>query len=229
MTKQAGFFYLSPLYNKEKFHMARGKGGRADMITPALGRLLRAVVIAESRSTAAKVRPGDLRMLLQHLESTERYGSQLGAMLARRLNIKEEHRDVHDAIKALELSEPQMESDIRARGRALRRFVSTFAERSYWLSWRRPRQMGHDHFTFPFWDRPESVFVFAAMRACSAREAMDKVTVGYSEQVGQIEFVAVQEKPDDWSPYCDEFPKEDWMPTFPPAQKRTGRPRKVLS
>lgn len=100
--------------------------------------------------------------------------------------------------------------------------------RNYWVRW-----YGGDAFEYdgPWWlsgwsgenlDVP--IFV-AAVRAKDERAAKKVIEDSYDDHGRSIsEWSFCNERPDDWEPFCDRFPRVDWM-QWPAAPATPGAPR----
>lgn len=96
--------------------------------------------------------------------------------------------------------------------------------KKWWVSWFWPPDLGSFTLYWPWWisgsrvtldknDRikEEEHTICAAIQAESEEAAMGIVIACFDEKPKAMEWRFVEEKPDDWSPFCDRFPRADWM------------------
>lgn len=94
--------------------------------------------------------------------------------------------------------------------------------KNYWVSWYcPPNVMGKFELHSPWWvsgfrmsDDAETVC--AAIQAVSEDQARLKIVMSHDADFVKwasegIEWRFVNERPDDWTPYGDRFPSDDWM------------------
>ncbi len=82
------------------------------------------------------------------------------------------------------------------------------------------RWYGRDDFEYdgPWWisgwatDGEGDIPIFvAAVRAADEGSARRVIEDSYDRPRGVIEWSFSNERPDDWEPFCDRFPRGDWM------------------
>lgn len=93
--------------------------------------------------------------------------------------------------------------------------------KNFWLSWFGNRCGYELH--WPWWisgyrmdgddetgalDTPS---ICAAVRAPNEAAAKALIIAAYDEPPGELEWRFCNERPDDWSPFNERFPKADWM------------------
>lgn len=93
--------------------------------------------------------------------------------------------------------------------------------KSYWISWYHKPELGGFELTAPWWRSGArlvaSRFAFdepticAAVRADHPEGARDRILTAYDVRPDDLEWRFVEERPDDWSPFSDRFPKAAWM------------------
>lgn len=88
--------------------------------------------------------------------------------------------------------------------------------KKFWVSW---YSAGEFEMHSPWWisgyvpirhNPPKAIFC-AAVIAISEEDAKAVVYASHDEPPAEIEFRFVEERADDWVPYCGRFPKADWM------------------
>lgn len=99
--------------------------------------------------------------------------------------------------------------------------------KSFWMSWYHTPELGGFELSSPWWksgvrlvatesgEIEEHPTICAAIRADHLEGAMDRVLTGYDVRPDDVEWRFFNEKPDDWSPFSERFPKADWM-EWPP-------------
>lgn len=90
--------------------------------------------------------------------------------------------------------------------------------KKYWLSWyHSTAELGMFKLSWPVWNvgqdgESDSEIMRAAVKAKNEEAAMHIIVSSYDDiMAGDIEFIFVDEKPVDWSPFSDRFPKASWM------------------
>lgn len=99
----------------------------------------------------------------------------------------------------------------------------------FWLSWYDTRY-GQWELHSPWWVSGErcddgAKTICAAVEADSEEDAKRKVLEAHDEYPDDVEWRFCEEKPDDWSPFCDRFNRAKWMqwPTAPkPKENDNG-------
>jgi hypothetical protein len=92
----------------------------------------------------------------------------------------------------------------------------------WWVSWLSPTELyGKFELHFPWWVSGETwdgskQTICAAIHAYTQEEAQQIVKECYDDCPPPIEWRFVRERPEDWSPFNDRFPKADWM-QWPPV------------
>jgi hypothetical protein len=111
------------------------------------------------------------------------------------------------------------------------------AMKRWWVRWL-DGSGGQFEYHGPWWvsgeafrgDETKTIFVAAVV---AENEAAAKRVIEMSQDApGPLEWSFVNERADDWSPFCDRFPSADWMqwpwPAFPtaasPAAKESAEP-----
>jgi hypothetical protein len=94
--------------------------------------------------------------------------------------------------------------------------------RSFWISWYHTKELGGFELVAPWWYSgvrcaDDADTICAAIRADHEEGAKDRILTAYDVRPDDVEWRFCNERPDDWSPFCDRFPKADWM-TWPTAQ-----------
>lgn len=97
--------------------------------------------------------------------------------------------------------------------------------KSYWVSWYHTPDLGGFELSAPWWvsgarivadrlafdEQREEPIVCAAVRADHPEGARDRILTAYDVRPDGLEWRFVEERPSDWSPFTDRFPKTDWM------------------
>ncbi len=88
--------------------------------------------------------------------------------------------------------------------------------KKYWISWFHSPVYGPFELNSPWWIRESeglSYTIYAAVKANSEAEAKELVRNSYNKQLdaATFEWRFCEEKPADWSPFCDKFPKDNFM------------------
>lgn len=97
--------------------------------------------------------------------------------------------------------------------------------KNYWISWYHRPELGGWELNSPWWisgarqmvDRYarkepwEEPTVVAAIRADHPEGARDHILRCYDARPDNLEWRFCEERPADWSPFTDRFPKADWM------------------
>lgn len=85
----------------------------------------------------------------------------------------------------------------------------------FWVRWYGKPEAGFET-TTPWWvsgyagDGSYTIFV-AAVRAEDVESAKNVIASAYDDAIGIVEWSFVNERADDWTPFCDRFPRADWM------------------
>ncbi len=102
---------------------------------------------------------------------------------------------------------------------------------NYWLSWWHTQDLSAFELNWPWWvsgyrdggDEQDDAAICAAVQADDEDAAKGIVIAAYDVRPDDVEWRFVSERPADWSPFCDRFPKADWM-AFPAlAAPRGGK------
>lgn len=99
----------------------------------------------------------------------------------------------------------------------------TVEPRRWWVSWYSPVElMGKFELHSPWWISGETGdgakhTICAAIAAHSEGDAQQTVKESYDDCPPPIEWRFVEERPADWSPFGERFPRADWMQWPPPA------------
>lgn len=104
--------------------------------------------------------------------------------------------------------------------------------KNYWVSWLCPTdRVTTFELEWPWWKGPTRLLgeeaVCAAIKAESKDDAKRIVIESYDKpQPKKLEWRFVDEKPDDWSPFSDRFPRDDLMvwPDGTPDAEAAGAP-----
>ena len=101
-------------------------------------------------------------------------------------------------------------------------------ENSYWVSWYATEENGPFTLNWPWWFSgyrcsDDADTTCTAVRAPSENHAKALVILAHDKPPNQIEWRFVEERPDDWSPFCDRFPRAEWMPDFPRPEWREAQ------
>jgi hypothetical protein len=95
--------------------------------------------------------------------------------------------------------------------------VSDHQQNAWWVSWYHDHDaMGAFEMRFPWWrtgfvDDGHNVTICAAVRARNVDEARAAVFTAYDTPPKSIHFRFVDERPADWEPFGERFPRADWM------------------
>lgn len=85
----------------------------------------------------------------------------------------------------------------------------------FWLSWYHHENTGPFELHFPWWISGyshDATIVCAAVRAEDEGMAQLRIEEAYDRTpVDPLSFRFCEERSADWSPFCDRFPKADWM------------------
>ena len=86
----------------------------------------------------------------------------------------------------------------------------------WWVSWYSPAELyGKFELHSPWWISGEDAdgrhTICAAILAHTEHEAQQLVKESYDDCPPPIEWRFVSDRPANWSPFCDRFPKADWM------------------
>lgn len=87
---------------------------------------------------------------------------------------------------------------------------------NWWLSWYHGKQYGEFELNSPWWMsgtrmNDEAITLCAAIKAKTEDNAKQIIFDAYDVCPDSIEFRFIEQRADDWSPFCDRFPKADWM------------------
>lgn len=94
--------------------------------------------------------------------------------------------------------------------------ISSAVPRNWWVSWYCPAALyGKFELHSPWWVSGErmadgALTICAAIKGHSEGEAQQEVVESYDDSV-TLEWRFVEERPTNWSPFCDRFQKADWM------------------
>ena len=92
--------------------------------------------------------------------------------------------------------------------------------KSYWLSWWSTESMGAFELNSPWWisgsriggdGECDDASICAAIQANNEDGVLKTVIAAYDTKPAVVEWRFIEEQPVDWSPFCDRFPKADWM------------------
>lgn len=94
------------------------------------------------------------------------------------------------------------------------------------MSWYATKENGPFTLNTPWWISGErcsdgAATVCAAVMAESAADAQSTIVKAHDSILEGIEWRFVNDKPEDWDPFCDRFPRAKWM-TWPKSKKRGG-------
>jgi hypothetical protein len=86
--------------------------------------------------------------------------------------------------------------------------------KNYWVSWYADEDVAFTLNT-PWWCTgwrcaDGAATVCAAVKAMNEYDAKDVIVAAHDDLVS-LEWRFVNERPDEWSPFCDRFPRADWM------------------
>lgn len=89
----------------------------------------------------------------------------------------------------------------------------------YWVSWY-SKHMGEFELHSPWWISgyrcdDEAQTVCAAVIAEDEQGAMAAIVDAHDDPTVEIEWRFCNERDKDWSPFCDRFPRADWMRWLP--------------
>jgi len=88
---------------------------------------------------------------------------------------------------------------------------------NFWLSWKHYPKYGIFELHSPWWISGEGddyKTIVAAVKAESEKQAKDIIEESYDVPLfldPSPEWRFCDKRPDDWSPFCDRFPRADWM------------------
>lgn len=85
--------------------------------------------------------------------------------------------------------------------------------KNFWVSWYADPGRSFE-LRSPWWvsgETGQSTTIVAAIKAHSEDEARDVVRGAHDDPPAKIRWRYVTERPDDWSPFNDRFPRDDWM------------------
>ena|ERR1017187_5077551 len=87
---------------------------------------------------------------------------------------------------------------------------------NYWISWNHEKHFTPFEIDSPWWISGQgadglSASICCAIKAENELDAIAKIYKSYDETPKNINFRFQQEKPNDWIPFSDRFPKADWM------------------
>jgi hypothetical protein len=88
--------------------------------------------------------------------------------------------------------------------------------KKYWISWYHDENFSPFELETAWWISGEEYnknrkMICAAIYSDHIALAHQKIQMLYDIPPREIEFRFCEEKPNDWTPYCDRFPKADWM------------------
>lgn len=91
--------------------------------------------------------------------------------------------------------------------------------KNFWVSWWQNRELGPFELHSPWWVSGSrglgpSTFdesIVAAVKAEDEAAARQVVVDSYDKSPDEIEFRFVEERPNDWEPFSDRFPRAEWM------------------
>jgi hypothetical protein len=91
--------------------------------------------------------------------------------------------------------------------------------KNYWISWWARALDGAFELHFPWWVSGEKIdedssSICAAVKANSEKEVREMIYICYDTRPEDLEWRFIEERPDDWSPFCDRFPKAEWMEKY---------------
>lgn len=85
----------------------------------------------------------------------------------------------------------------------------------FWLSWYHTGDMGPFELHSPWWitghRSDDTVMICSAIIAENDNEAEKLIKASYDTPPDEIEWRFIAERGDKWSPFCDRFPRGDWM------------------
>lgn len=89
---------------------------------------------------------------------------------------------------------------------------------NFWVSWFHEPEFGPFTVFTPWWvsgcaivHEHETPIVCAAVIAADEAAAREHIRACIDKHPDNIEFRFVEARPASWSPFCDRFPKADWM------------------
>lgn len=89
--------------------------------------------------------------------------------------------------------------------------------KKFLLSWRHTPEFSNFELYSPFWiserntSHLKQFTVVAAMKAKDEYQIMRTIYGCYDVMPQKIEFIFIEERPDDWTPFSPNFPQLDWM------------------
>lgn len=87
--------------------------------------------------------------------------------------------------------------------------------KNYWVSWNHREDMGAFEYHGPWWVSGEGngyKTLCAAVQRCEdASEVCAKIMRTYDTHPGELDVRFCDEKPDDWTPFSERFPRAEWM------------------
>lgn len=96
----------------------------------------------------------------------------------------------------------------------------------YWVSWYATGENGSWELHQPWWISGErddgALAVCAAVIAINEQQAKESIAAAHDKaNVDDIEWRFCNERAADWSPFCDRFPRAEWMqwPAAAPGQE----------
>jgi hypothetical protein len=84
----------------------------------------------------------------------------------------------------------------------------------FWISWYADPAFGEFELHSPWWIsgyRDDVATICAAVLAADEDAAREAVALAYDSRSGWIEFRFTTQQENGWSPFCDRFPRADWM------------------
>lgn len=95
--------------------------------------------------------------------------------------------------------------------------------KTYWISWIGP--VGGFELHWPWWisgyrlgDEEDTPTICAAVKAKNENAAKEVILASHDDKPKDIEWRFCNERPDGWEPFCDRFPRADWMQWPAPHQ-----------
>jgi hypothetical protein len=86
----------------------------------------------------------------------------------------------------------------------------------FWISWHSTEEMSAFELNTPWWisgyrGSDDAAIICAAVKAASKEHAEQIIYESYDNRPASIEFRFCDERPDDWTPFCDRFKRAEWM------------------
>lgn len=94
--------------------------------------------------------------------------------------------------------------------------------RRYWISWYAPPELGPFELHSPWWISgrrcsDDALTICAAIQAADEDAVREVVYASFDERPASLEFRFCHEAEPEWIPFCDRFPRADWM-VWSPAE-----------